>query len=246
MKKQILAIVLALALTIGAATVALAAYTDGSIDFTSGSIIINEPNPDDCDCCPICCECDGDCEEGEEGEEGCDCDCPCECNCEKDYDNFFRKLGVDNNLYFGSHELTVYGTFDSANKPGSPIFGEERFTTDDGKFTGVEVINKNAETAKISISISEFKDNGGVGTTTLAGAVLTLMSEDAITRGDGDPYSQGTVVELAPGVTKPILSVDSGREVKAAWYGILATEPGTSTLGKAQAVMTWEDTTGTP
>jgi len=255
MKKQILSIIIVLALTIGAATVAVATDTNGSIDFESKGIIIKEPNPDDCNCCPKCCECSGKCGDGceEDHEDGdcdcdCDCDCPCECICEEiDYDNFFIKLKVDNNLYFGSHELTTYGTFDSANKAGSPQEGEERFTGIDGKFTGVEIINKSAAEAIIGVEITEFTVDSAP---TLDGAELTLMDEAAIVLGgvkeDEEVYTQNQVVLLPGEASSSILYVNSGRAVKAAWYGILLTEPGTAIPGKAQATLTWTDKTNLP
>jgi len=239
MKKRTLAIVIALALAIGVATAALAAETDGSIIFESGDVVINEPGSEsECGCCPKCCPCEAECE----GE--CDCDCPCECTCPEEYGNYFFRLGVDNDLYFGSHELTVYGTFDSANKPerDSPQSGEEGYTTDAGQFTGVEVINYSAAPAKIGVEITGFTVGGSP---TLAGAELTLMVEAATALGGGTPYTQEDEVKLSGSSTK-ILSVNSGRAVKAVWSGLLETLPGTAKPGKAQATLTWTDITGTP
>ena len=234
MKKQTLMIILALVLAIGAATAALATETDGSIIFGEGAVVIKPPTlPDGCGCCSECCDCGADC------EVECICDCPCGCDCGYDYDNLFFKLDVDNDLYFGSHELTVYGLFDSANKPGSPIEGEERYTTEEGKFTGVEVINGSAVEAVIGVRISVFKDNKGVNT--LDGAELTLMAEGAAALGGGMACIQGDEVLLSHEYSEIILTVDSGRAVKAAWYGLLDTEPGTAVPGKAQATMTWEE-----
>jgi len=244
MKKKTLALVLVLALTLGAATVTLASAsnTSGSIDYKPGSVIINPPGGEtgkDCGCsCPDCCECDQDC------DDDCDCGCPCDCNCggdEGNYNNFFKTHEVKNDLYFGVHELTVFGTFDSANK-AELLAEDEHYTTEDGKFTGVEVLNKTADLAKIGIEISPFM-TGGVET--LEGAELTLMSEAAIALGTTPGgYDQKTGVELTANA-KLILEVNSGRQVKAAWYGILVTFAGTATTGKAQATLTWTDASGT-
>jgi len=236
MKKKTLALVLVLALTLGAATVTLAsaANTNGSIEFEAKGVIINPPGTEtdnDCDCsCPDCCECDQDC-----GDD-CDCGCPCDCDCDKeDYNNFFKKHDVKNDLYFGVHELTVYGIFDSANKAELPA-EDEHYTGEDGKFTGVEVINKTADLATIGVEISPFVN--GLDET-LAGAELTMMSEAAIALGTtAGGYDQKTGVALSAEASL-ILEVNSGRQVKAAWYGILETFAGTATPGKAQAALTW-------
>jgi len=255
MKKQILAIALALVLTIGVATAALAAETNGSIYFEMGDVIVNPPPALDdtggCGCCPECCDCGGECDVDCNEDHGdgpcdciCDCDCVCDCDCDKDFDDFFKKLRVDNNLYFGRHELTVYGQFDSANKAGSPKFGEERYTTSAGKYTGVEVINKSAAEATIEVEISSFKVGG---TPTLVGAELTLVAAGAAALGgnDDNPFNQINNVRVTDGAST-ILKVDSGRAVKAAWSGLLETQPGMAAPGNAQAVLTWTSIAGAP
>jgi len=244
MKKRTLALVLVLALTLGAATVTLAsaANTNGSIEFESRGVIIIPPgggSGSDCGCaCEKCCESDRYC------DANCNCGCPCDCKCggeEGEYNNFFNKIGVEKDLYFGSHDLTVFGIFDSANNAGSPQDGQERYTGTDGKFTGVEVINKTAAQAKVGIEIGPFMV-GGVQT--LAGAELTLKAKDAVTLGATSAYTQGDDIKLT-GSTKLILSVNSGRQVRAAWYGVLETFAGTAVPGKAQALLTWTDATST-
>ena len=232
MYRKVFTIALVLAMLLGVANFAVAApaNTDGSIAFEEGGVIIVPPGSE-CTCCRKCCTC-GCKDTG--FEDPCD-DCPCPCNCDEDYDNFFAKLGVENSLYFGEHNLAVFGRFDSANKPGSPKPGDERYTTDDGEFTGIEVINQLRSEAKVGVQISRFMV-GGVET--LAGADLTLKSERAIAEGGGTPYSQKDGVMLT-GDTQEIISVNSGRAVKAAWYGLLDTCAGTAVPGKAQAELTW-------
>jgi len=155
---------------------------------------------------------------------------------------------VAKNLYFGQHALTVFGRFDSANRPGSPQDNEERYTTGIGEYTGVEVINQTTGTTYIKVSISDFKVGSDV---TLGGFELRLMQEAAILRDDSP---QGGT-EILPGpafgggegfilqaneAAQSILTVESAREVKAAWYGLLDIEPGISRqVGTAQAILTW-------
>ena len=234
MKKRTLTLTLVLALLFSITTIAMASSsTDGSITFTDGTVIIIPPG---CTCCPKCCDCD--CKE--DPNNPCD-DCPCPCTCDdEDYDNFFVRLGVENNLYFGEHALTVFGVFDSANKPGSPQAGENRYTTDVGKYTGVEIINQTANEASIYVSISVFRIDG---VPTLDGAELTLVSESAIAQGDGQAYTKENEVLLSDEPTVA-LTVNRGREVKAAWYGLLETLPGTAEPGDAQAELTWTDQNG--
>ena len=229
MKKRTISLALVLALLFSAATLAMASSTDGSITFTEGTVIINPPG--DCTCCPECCDCD--CQHYP--HEPCD-DCPCPCTCDDEtYDNFFARLEVENNLYFGEHLLTVFGLFDSANKAGSPQAGQERYTTDVGKYTGVEVINQTGGEARIAVEIGSFMI---AGEPTLNGAILTLVSEGAIAQGGGAPYSKEAEVRLSS-TASLALTVESGREVKAAWYGRLTTLPGTAAPGMAQAELTW-------
>jgi len=235
MKKKILALAVILAMIVGATNIAIATDTKGSIEFTGGEIIVNPPHipdsedpedPGDCGCCPDCCECDAEC------EEECVCDCPCGCTCDEkdDYDHFFYKYRVANNLYFGEHDLTVYGDFDSANATQTSL---------KGMYTGVEVINLKSGTAQLKVKIDAFKVDG-TGPVTLAGAELTLMKQAVLAEGGGTPYTQGDNIVLTPSAgDQNILTVGSGRMVKASWYGILNTLPGTAAPGTAQATLTW-------
>jgi len=235
MKKKILALAVILAMIVGATNIAIATNTDGSIEFKTGGVIVNPPGDDDghgdCECCPDCCECGGDC------GDGCDCGCPCDCKEVDDYEHFFITHNVEKNLYFGTHELTVFGKFDSAQPVnGTANDPEGHPTTTDGMYTGVEVINRTEDPAKIMVQISKFQVGG---TETLKGATLVLVKEAAMTVGEGTPSVNNEIELLEPGVDDVALTVGSGRMVKAAWYGVLMTQPGTAAPGEAQATLTW-------
>ena len=204
MKKKVLALAVILAMIVGVTNIAMAAdTTSGSIKFKTGSVIINPPPEDTTD------------------PGG------------TDYNRFFFTHNVKKNLYFGMHELTVYGAFNSA---------DEGQTSDVGMYTGAEVINPTETTTSISVEISRFKVNG-TGSETLAGAELKLVAKAAMAAGGGTPYDLKTNVVLMPilndGSAMKVLTVDSGREVKAAWSGVLTTQAGSAVLGTAQATLTW-------
>jgi len=215
MKKKILALAVILAMIVGATNIAMAAQTDGSIVFKDGNVIIKPPPEDP----------DGP------GDPG-----------GTDYENFFFTHNVAKNLYFGTHDLTVFGKFDSAQPINNPELDESDYaTTEVGMYTGAEVINQTGTATSISVSISEFM----VGTApSLAGATFELVKEAVIAEGAGPGvgtgYEMPEKVSLMPGgaVAKAI-TVDSGREVKAAWYGVLTTLPGSAAPGTAQATLTW-------
>jgi len=260
MKRRILTLILAIAMLSGVAIIATAdtpGNTQGSIEFRSGSIIITPPDPPpagDCFCCPTCpctCECSGG------SDPSC---CPCTCDDKDDYDNFFRKHRVANNLYFGDHSIMAYGIFDSANKlENSALKYGDHNTTRTGEYTGVEVENQTPGHARITVSISGFiADVSGTPTPTLGGFKLRLLPEAAIMREgttSGSPLTGG--VEILPGANfrggdgelveltvsggaVPILIVGPTREVKAAWHGLLdiAIEVPRHP-GEAQAILTW-------
>jgi len=204
MRKKILALAVILALVVGATNVAMAANTNGSIEFESKGVIINEPPEETID------------------PGG------------TDYNKFFFANNVKKNLYFGQHDLTVYGVFDSANTDQ---------TTPVGMYTGAEVINQTATATSISVEISTFKIDG-TGPETLAGATFKLIKYDVIAEGAGVGVDPGFVmpaqVSLTPGgAGGTAISVDSGRMVRAAWSGELTTLAGTADTGEAQAMLTW-------
>jgi len=241
MKRKVLSLLLALALILGTAMLASAANTDGSIEFKGGGIIIIPPK--DCNCCVNCCVCD--CDALVNGND-CECGCPCPCTCDDPYDSFFWDNGVERNLNFGTHDILINGTFDSANKPGSPQNGQDRYTGEAGKYTGVEVLNKTGRDARVDVSISVFMIDGNPAKPTLDGATLTMKYENSITDGvfPPDAYNAKTNVVLetgdALGNSGTMLDVGRGVSVKVAWYGILFTAPQTSDPGEAQAVLTWD------
>ena len=256
MKRKIFALILAIVMLSGVAIIATADETHGSIEFESGSIIINPPDPppaDDCFCCNDCaCTCECQKNGGTGSTPSC---CPCTCTDKDDYDKFFSKHRVANNLFFGEHELTVFGTFDSANKrnASNELIHGDHDTTRTGEYTGVEVVNKTGDTAHISVAISEFTV-GTSGPTTLTGFELRLMQEAAILRDDsqqgGTPIEHGFIahgfgggIDFVLEAGEPaqrILNVGSAREVKAAWFGLFDIEPGTPRQpGVAQATLTW-------
>jgi len=258
MKKRLFATILILAMLIGTATIATAnapATTYGSIEFKEGQIIINPPPDDDC----LCCE---DCHPDNYDNGDCDCDwtdpddkipgdeCPCDCDCDdKDpYDDFWLINRVRQNLYFGIHELTVFGRFDSANifHENATIATNGEDTTRIGEYTGVEIINQTPETAVISVSIGPFMITPATGPAfeTLQGFDLFLMPSAIALSGtqDANQYAQfgglGNVLENGGGSVE-ILRVARGREVRAAWSGLLDVEAGTNDPGFAQANLTW-------
>jgi len=248
--KKLIVLILSLALLAGVGSVALANPTDteGSIRFRDGFVIINpppEPPANDCFCCPPC-------HTRNAGNGDCDCDdppgtidanCPCPCTCGTPYDRFFREKRVANDLYFGEHQLTIFGTFDSANRAGSPQENEDRYTTRTGEYTGVEVINQSPDEAHIGVEISPFTVDGPSGPVTLAGSTLKLLEAGAAEKGGGTPSFQGDGITLT-GASQRILAVGSAREVRAAWSGELLTLVGTSRPGRAQAALTWTETVG--
>ena len=238
MKKQIISLIMVLSLVLGissAVSAADAGNTSGSIEFKSGGVIINPPGS--CTCCPKCCTCDT-------CGEDCECGCPCTCTCEdSEYNNFFVDVGVEDNLVFGEHDLTVNGVFDSANK--DPDADDDHWTTDAGRFTGIEVKNQTASTAEIRAQIGKFMLNESE---TLKGFSLTMMKEAAIAQGGStadvngvtDAYAQYSNVKLTgDGAAIQILDVNTARMVKGAWHGLLDVIPGTAEIGNAQADLTW-------
>ena len=266
MKRRLFALILAIAMLSGVAVIATADETKGSIEFQTGAIIINPPDPppgDDCFCCPDChpagtppCECDPP------NELDPRCPCPCTCPDKDDYDRFFMKHRVANNLYFGEHELIAYGTFDSANKledNGTDLKYGNHYTTRTGEYTGVEIINQTPGIATISVAIGHFLVDTEP---TLTGFELRLIPEAAILRDStvepagGVPITPGPnfrggsgepVVLKAGENATSVLIVGSAREVKAAWYGLL--DIGISVPrrpGEAQAILTWTGVSAPP
>jgi len=202
MKKQIISIVLVMALAIGVTTFASAApvtgETSGSIDFRGAdAIIINPPSSGS-------------------GENGGGTGIP-------GYGDFFTKLGAKNDLYFGEHEVFHFGLWSSKDYEG-------------GKYTGVEIINGTANKATIGVQISAFTLNGEE---TLKGSTVALKFEKSMANGaqEGFAYQEPTLT----GSTSEILTVNSGREVKVAWYGTIDVLQGTAAAGKAQANLTWTE-----
>jgi len=236
MQKKTIALFLALAMMLGAATVALAAdtTTDGSIKFKEGDVIILPPpgpvDPED-PCCPCY---------GQEPGEGCDCPC-------HDYDKYddprddsdFKDFDLGGNLYFGEWTIGAFGDFIS----NDPEFND----TGKNEFTGIYVINQTPNVAKISVKVSEFKYNA---TDKLTGAELTLKNEKIASGAGYDLIGteHKEVLLLAPNDTSyNILTVPAGARIKASWFGSLYVPVGSAIYaGTAQAVLTWEDLTATP
>jgi len=218
MKKRTFALILVLAMTIGAATVAQAYNTDGSIVFTEGTIVIINP-----DCCPCF------------GQEIPNPGCTCECHDfydENDGDDFNNFVDLGKNLYFGSHEVGSYGVFPSVDN-GSGA----------GRHTGVYVINTMANEQTVSVTVTEFFF-GGSTVNKLNGAVLTLLEDDLkFGNGSGDKFVQEDEIELTPGVAAQVLSVDPAGKIKATWTGELDIPMGSANRAEqAQAALTWEIT----
>ena len=223
MNRKFLSIILVLALAFTTSYLAMAAEgdpignTSGSIQFTEGTVIINPPGITE----PA---------SPEEYEPGKDLD--------DDYKYFFSYNEVKDSLYFGSHTTDVYGAFDSKNTAQ---------TSGVGMYTGVEVKNQTIEDVKILVSIGKFftdvYDEGegeDVQKENLKGSVLKLEEYKAMVSGlsDSNGFTQNGA-QLSNADIK-VLTVDSGRSVKAAWSGLLEVLPGTvEFLGKAQAELTW-------
>jgi len=234
MRKNTIALLLALAITLGAATIALAVdtETDGSIKFKAGDVIILPPHDpyDPGTCCPCY------------GEEPDDCDCPCHI-----YDKYadpedgedFRDFDMGGDLYFGEWTIGAHGKFDSRDN-GVP----------DRKFTGVLLINQTAAPATIQVSITKFFYDKTV--TELEGAELTLNAHKLAA---GAGYNAAAIkasnsllssVALEDPLTDyHIITIPAGSRVKASWYGDLDVRPGTAKYaGTAQAALTWTVATG--
>jgi len=241
--KKILTVLLALALCFGMSSMTMASptTTGGSIAFKDGGVIIipPEPEPSACPCvCPVCCVCPDDCD-GVPVSGGGKC-LRCPCNCDDDYEDFFLDLGVKNDLIFGTHNLNIFGKFDSANKPANIAAGAHN-TGANGQYTGAEVINRSTGNTSIYVDISAFRVGGPTGTVTLAGFELDLVPESAInSAGLTTGYTQRSSVKLtAAGTSQPVLNVNQGFAVRAAWHGVLTTLQGSAMVGNAQAVLTW-------
>ena len=249
MRKKTIAILLALAMMLGTATIAFAAdpttKTDGSIAFKSEGLIILPPQP------PLpfdpeypekdCCDCFG-----KDAEEG--CKCPCHL-----YDEYadpedpkfpdgtdFNRFKLGGNLYFGEWTIGDFGIYDSK------VYGKPRNT-----HTGILTVNQTTSDAKIAVSITEFKNNGD---TVLEGAELKLMALE-LAAGAGFVNNEGIVSSdirqlgdfVLDKIDRLILTIPAGSRVKASWYGLLSVMPGTTNfVGTAQATLTWSDMSSTP
>jgi len=235
MLKKSLALLLALAMTLGAATIALAADpktdTEGSIAFKAGTVIVLPPqdpyDPEGSE--DPCCPCYGE----ERGE-----DCKCSCHLYDEYTDENDKPGykdfdLGGNLYFGLQNIGDFGTYDSL------IYG-----TDGNEYTGIMVINQTASAVSITVEITEFKYNGGE---VLTGAELTLKKY-ALAAGAGFDDStklaamaQGDNINISDSDGAPtVLKAPAGSRVKASWSGSLDVLPGTSVYaGIAKATLTW-------
>jgi len=242
MKRKIVVFTMVLALLIGATLFTASANpsnTDGSIEFKPGDVIIITP---DDPCCP--CFGDDPCEGGPCKHDP-DCDEPCTCIChddDDDYNEFFLDKGVENDLYFGNHNIREFGRFDSAN---TGLYSDNGLdTTDDGQYTGAEVRNFSGDEFRMGVSVGGFF----VGPTpTLLGAELFLVTGDnqapaAYPLQPGFAHLGSSTVPVAmtgaDGNTH-VLTIPSGNMVKASWSGLLDTLQGTATPGKAQAELTW-------
>jgi len=217
MKKKLLALILVLALTIGAATLAQAFDSDGSIVFEDGNVIIIDPG---------CCEC-----YGLPPATGCICECH-EHDSVKDTSNF-RTFNLGGELFFGTWEVGSHGIFKSADTVQ---------TTAAGTHTGMFVVNQTTSAAKVGVSITEFIFD--TEEFSLEGAELTLVAYGLEV---GDGTSKGTVTQnprqrLEPGEGAVlILTTPLASRVKAAWSGELVVAPGTANRAEtAQALLTWE------
>jgi hypothetical protein len=105
------------------------------------------------------------------------------------------------------------------------------------------VENQRDVAVRIGVEISSFMIGDAA---TLHGAVLTLIGAGAYASGGGAAVQgSGIVLEPDGGTPSAILTVDRGRLVRAAWYGLLDVAAGTTDPGKAQAVLTWTDLTNT-
>jgi len=223
MNRKLTSLILVLALAFTVPTFAIAAdsatgTTDGSIEFESGGFIVNPPGETDDNYPP-------DPEDPDPKDPNPDDPDP-----DNQYNNFFFFNEVEDNLYFGKHDLSVHGIFDSANTEQ---------TTSRGKYTGVEVINNTMTNCKVSVSISVFMVDSEP---TLEGAELTLVKKATLasgTTGTAFVQTKTSVPLLTPDASYEILTVLSARAVKAAWSGSLLTLPGTNAPGEAQADLTW-------
>jgi len=236
MKKTTMALILVLAMTMGAATAALAAAptTDGSIKFKDGKVIIITPPDPDKPCCP-CFE--------KPAAPG------CECKCHDYFDledgDAFNNFNMGGNLYFGEWDVGAYGRYNS---------NLESQTSNVGTHTGVQIVNRTEKPAIIEVSVTEFIYKEGTNPV-LKGADLTLMSLDlqASNGYDKNDVTQANDITLVPGKNGMtgdginILTTLAGSKVKASWYGLLDVDPGTANwAGTAQAVLTWTDASATP
>ena len=232
MKKKTLALILILALTLSAATVALAAdtKTNGEIKFKDGTVIIIPPTDPTNPCCPCF---------GKPAVGSCECEC-------HQYDdpadpNAFKNFNLGDNLYFGEWNIGTSGTFDSSNTAQ---------TTTDGTHTGMQVINQTQNPAKIGVQITKFLYDTG-SKPELVGAELTLnIFEPAQASANITLAGNAQVgnLKLTPEAAAVLaLTTPAGSRVKASWSGSLMVVPGTANwVGSAQAVLTWTDISGTP
>jgi len=229
--KKVLVFTLVLTILIAATlSMSSANETKGSIIFDPGSVQVISPDDP-------CCTCSSG-----------PCDCICHDNDEGIYNDFFKKVNIANDLFFGSHSILDFGRFDSANLAGNPYSSNGLNTTTTGEFTGVEVKNFSDKPFQLGVEISKFyRDVSGVKTQTLDGAELRLVAGDSVFPASvpmlpGFEHVGATPI-LVPndGGTVRILSVPSANMVKALWSGLLNIEQGTAQSGKAQADLTWTE-----
>jgi len=254
--RKVIVFTLVLSLLIGATlsmSSASPAKTDGSIDFKAGNVTIVPPEGPCCHCYgnPPCDGCEDGCSDSDCSTccTGTNCDGPCVCLChdpdEDAYNDFFLDNKVENNLYFGNHSVREFGRFDSANLAGNPHNSNGLDTTDDGKYTGVEVRNMSGSEFKMGVSISAFYLNGSQ-TETLQGADLYLVTGVSqapvnypLSSGFQHLGSSTTAISKNADGNTHVLTVPNVNMVKASWSGILDTVQGTAAAGKAQAELTW-------
>jgi len=242
MKKTTMALILVLAMTLGAATAALAAAptTDGSIRFKpDGVIIVTPPEPKDpLDPNSPCCDCFGKPPEN-------DCDCSCHDYFDPEDGKAFKEFNMGGNLYFGEWIIGAYGQYNSNDQVQTTAFGTH---------TGLQIVNRTENPAIIEVSVTEFIYKEG-SNPVLKGADLTLvaLAKEASNGYDKKDVTQASNITLVPGKNGMtgdginILTTLAGSKVKASWYGLLDVDPGTANwAGTAQAVLTWTDASGTP
>jgi len=234
MKRKLIALTMILALALSLSTLAMAATTDGSIQYKEGGVIIIPP--------PDCCHCygdepceDKDCDEKPPCKPGDDGKCGCECHDEFDPPKGHFEFGVAKNLFFGEHLLGASGDYDSTVY-GDPTHDQNPDNVE-GRTTGVQITNQMAVPYDILVSVSEFEWETQSGN--LNGARLELVGAGNWAN-NGTELSTQNGADLTPNTATKVITVPSGLSVIAAWSGILDVLPGTAIhTEKAQATLTW-------